>query len=145
MEEDLFSLIDRDFDGLVTLEETLQCFEHLGFIRGIEFRQMVCNLCAHFGVRLGNVWSVCVEQAFYVAFTKNATRPEMTVPLSTMEAIQRRLVESGEVCTDGPSVYTAGTPEYLDYANFIEFFLLRWPHLSRAKVASLLLQTKQHQ
>ncbi|ORC84744.1 uncharacterized protein TM35_000411140 [Trypanosoma theileri] len=166
MEEDLFTLIDRDFDGFLTLEETLQCFEHLGFIRDSEsvklietefsqfvgkrldefgFRKMVNILCAHCGVRLGSVWSVCVEQALYAAFTKSASKPEMTVPRSTMEFIQRSLVESGEEYTGDPSVFAANTPDHLDYGDFIEFFQLRWPHLSRAKVASLLLKLYPYQ
>ncbi|RNF18386.1 uncharacterized protein Tco025E_04503 [Trypanosoma conorhini] len=163
MEDDLFLLVDSDGDGAVTLDATAQYFERHGLlpdkasalkeeetplmafkqarIDATTFRRMVHLLCAHCRVSLGSVWSVCVEQALYSAFCACASAPEMVVSRGAMQDVEHRLMRHGETRPPDAAPFAAHTfPEFLDYGDFVEFFLVRWPHLSKAKVSALLLR-----
>ncbi|EKG05949.1 hypothetical protein TCSYLVIO_002966 [Trypanosoma cruzi] len=161
MEDDLFLLIDFDGDGAVTLDETTRYFERHNFMRDKDsalnekgtplvffketridvttFRELVKLLCAHCRVTLGKVWSVCVEQAVYSVFRANALVPEMVVSRKAMEQLEQHIMRHGETPLPDAALLKWNTfPEYLDYGEFVEYFLVRWPNLSRAKVAALL-------
>ncbi|EKF29766.1 hypothetical protein MOQ_006433, partial [Trypanosoma cruzi marinkellei] len=161
MEDDLFLLIDFDGDGAVTLDEITWYFERHGFMQDKDsilnekdtpllsfkgtridvtrFYELVKLLCVHCRVTLGKVWSVCVEQALYTVFRANALVPEMIVPRKVMEQLEHHIRQHGEKPPSDVEPFTGNTfPEYLEYGEFIEYFLVRWPNLSRAKVAALL-------
>ncbi|KEG09069.1 hypothetical protein DQ04_05881020 [Trypanosoma grayi] len=63
----------------------------------------------------------------------------MTVSRASLETLEERLVENGEARSVDAALCAAHIPDRLGYGDFIEFFQVRWPHLSRAHVASLLL------